>query len=172
MILLALVVALVWGVSSLVRAATASGAETVAQPSGAPTETQPATTGTCAADAVAGTLSTQSTEVGSPVTFELALENTGEAPCLVDVGRTALTVVVHSGEDRVWGSADCSAGSPPRELLLDVGDSAETALTWTGGRSSVGCEGAGEAVGAGTYRVEALLGGAALEGGEQSFTLG
>lgn len=104
---------------------------------------------------------------GSAVSFALAVENTGDAACLLDVGAGAVDVAVVSGEDEVWSSATCPSGPAERELLLAPGDSTEVAVEWSGRRAVPGC--AGPAAGAGTYRVEAGIGGA--DAGEAVFVL-
>lgn len=87
-------------------------------------------------------------------TFVLAATNAGEAACLLDAG--ALGVVVHSGEDRIWSTHDCS---PPGErmLLLPAGDVTEVSRTWDGYRSAPGCSGDRNSAQPGTYQARATL---------------
>ncbi|TRW44743.1 hypothetical protein FJ693_12200 [Georgenia yuyongxinii] len=109
---------------------------------------------------------------GQPVTFAVGMVNEGEVACLVDAGRAALVLTVTSGSDRVWSSGDCAAEPAERRLLLDAGDRAETTLTWSGARSAPGCAGGQGSSGAGTYRVEATMGGALLGGATATFARG
>lgn len=90
---------------------------------------------------------------GSGVTFDLALTNTGQRPCLIDAGTAGVTVSVTSGDDLVWSSAHC-LGEVSRELLLDAGMSRDVQVAWPGTRSAQGCPGGQPAVSAGTYRVQ------------------
>ncbi|ROR72404.1 hypothetical protein EDD31_0755 [Bogoriella caseilytica] len=89
-------------------------------------------------------------------TFLLSAANDGEAACLLDAG--TLGVVVHSGEDRIWSTHDCS---PPSErmLLLPSGDQTEVSRTWDGRRSAPGCEGEQGYAQSGTYRARATMAG-------------
>lgn len=95
---------------------------------------------------------------GTPVSFAIAVENTGAAACLLDVGAGAVDVAVVSGEDEVWSSDTCPSGPAERQLLLAPGDSTEVPVHWSGRRAVPGC--AGPAARAGTYRVKAAVGGA------------
>lgn len=89
-------------------------------------------------------------------TFVLSARNDAAEACLLDAG--ILGVVVHSGEDRVWSTHDCS---PPGErlLLLPAGDETEVSRSWDGRRSVPGCEGDRAFAQPGTYRAQAALDG-------------
>ncbi|WP_418607290.1 hypothetical protein [Georgenia sp. SUBG003] len=108
---------------------------------------------------------------GGPMTFDLTLHNGADVACLIDAGDTSLELTVHSGEDRVWSSADCVAEPTERELLLDAGDSAETTVRWDGSRSADGCPAGQGAAQPGSYRVSATLDGASLPAAATVFTL-
>jgi hypothetical protein len=107
----------------------------------------------------------------APTTFDLTLHNASDVACLVDAGDTSLKLTVHSGEDRVWSSADCVAEPTERELLLDAGDSAETTIRWDGSRSAKGCPADQGTAQPGSYRVSATLDGADLPAAATVFTL-
>jgi hypothetical protein len=109
---------------------------------------------------------------GEPTSFAVSLTNRGDVACLLDAGTASLVLTVHSGEDRVWSSGDCAAEPAERKLLLDAGDSTETAIKWDGTRSEKGCPAGQGTAQAGSYRVAATLGGASLPATETSFTLG
>ncbi|MFC7407050.1 hypothetical protein [Georgenia alba] len=172
-ILLALVGGLVWGGVALAGLASgwvgdllADDAETTE----APTEedTLPPNPGRCAPADLDATLA--STAAGEGTDFAMSFTNDGQDPCLLDTGSASLVLTVHSGDDRVWSSADCPAGAAEHLLLLDSGDTVDEALSWGGTRSEPGCPGNQSVAGSGTYRVEASLGGAQLRGTESSFT--
>lgn len=109
---------------------------------------------------------------GGAVALAVTVTNDGELPCLLDAGSASLVLTVTSGEDRVWSSGDCGSGPAERRLLLDVGDSAETTVTWDRVRSEPGCPGGQRSSGAGTYTVEARLGSAVLPSSAATFALG
>ena len=89
---------------------------------------------------------------GAPVPFDLALVNSGAVPCLLESGSATLGVIVYSGPDRIWSSLDCPQEPAERELLLDVGVSAELVTTWDQVRSAPGCPDGKPAAPPGTYR--------------------
>ncbi|MHB1064787.1 MAG: hypothetical protein ACYC1Z_09950 [Georgenia sp.] len=109
---------------------------------------------------------------GGAVALVVTLTNNGELPCLLDAGSASLALTVTSGADRVWSSGDCGYGPAERLLLLDVGDSTETSITWDRTRSEPDCPGGQRISGAGTYRVEAQLGTAVLPASAATFALG
>jgi hypothetical protein len=188
-VLLALVAGVVWGVSALVRTLTAQGAETDTSaqgsaaaasaednagqdsaPSAGADEQEPAgpvDPGKCSPRDLDVRLSATP---GQPTSFAVTLTNRAEVACLLDAGAASLVLTVHSGEDRVWSSGDCVAEPAERELLLDSGDSTETAIQWDGTRSAKGCPGGQGAAQPGSYRVAATLGGASLPAADTSFT--
>ncbi|MCK6209771.1 hypothetical protein KZX45_04355 [Georgenia sp. EYE_87] len=187
-VLLALVAGLVWGVGALVRTLTAQGAEdgtSSAQGSagaGSEDDAGPASSAGAAEEEPAGPVdpgkcSPRDLDVrlsatpGQPTSFAVTLTNRAEVACLLDAGAASLVVTVHSGEDRVWSSGDCVVEPAARELLLDSGDSTETAIRWDGTRSAKGCPGGQGAAQPGSYRVAATLGGASLPAADTSFTL-
>ncbi len=103
----------------------------------------------------------ESFPAGVDPTFEIAIVNSGPAACLVDAGEAYRDVVITSGDDRVWSSADCVAqDASARTLLLAGGQSDVTQLGWSRVRSAPGCPGDLPAPGAGTYSVTVTLAGA------------
>ncbi|MFH5821971.1 hypothetical protein [Georgenia sp. AZ-5] len=170
LILLAVAALVVWGVSAAVRALV--GDREIAVAEATPTPTGPTDPGPCEPRDLEADLTPAASGTGQPVTFTLTLTNDGAAACLTDAGRGSLVVTVRSGSDRVWSSADCVGEAAPRELLLDTGDSTETKLTWNGSRSAAGCAGGQGAAREGTYRAEATLDGASLQGADATFSLG
>lgn len=169
--LLAVLALVVWGVVAGIRALRGVASADAVEP--APeTTTGPVDPTACAPRDLQVDLTPSVGGPGEPVAFAVALVNDGEVPCLVDAGTAALVFTVTSGSDRVWSSGDCAAEPAERRLLLDAGDRAETTLAWSGGRSAPGCPDGQGSSGPGTYRVEAELGGALLEGATATFARG
>lgn len=91
---------------------------------------------------------------GEEPTFEVTLTNTGADPCLVDAGEAARTIVVTSGDDRVWSNRDCLGEDVPERTLLLTGDQSDvTTFTWTRVRSAEGCPDGLPEPGAGSYAI-------------------
>lgn len=115
---------------------------------------------------------------GDQSAFEVTVVNTGQVPCLLDLGGEQLSLTVVSGDDTIWDSRHCG-GTGSRRILLDVGDEDARSLTWPGTRSAEGCPGGAATAKAGSYRAVATLVVPAAEGveptvvaeSEQSFTV-
>lgn len=168
LVLLAVLALIAWGVVAVVGAVRA-GAQDVAAPEPT-TSAAPLDPTACAPADLDVDVAALPAGGGAPVDLDVTVTNDGESPCLLDAGAGSLVLTVVSGEDRVWSSGDC-AGDASRRLLLDAGDSADASVSWSGARSAPGCADGQGSSGAGTYRVEATLGGAELDVREV-FTLG
>ncbi|PYF99552.1 hypothetical protein SAMN05216184_10664 [Georgenia satyanarayanai] len=173
LLLLLVVAGVVWGVTTLLGGRDAAAdappepaaAEEVATPSPPPS---PGHVAVCAAEDVTAEVVVE--PAGTGVSVEMSMRNTGEVPCLVDVGPGTLVAEVGSGTDAVWSSAHC-AGEATEELLLDTGSATPVTVSWDGHRSAEGCPGDQPQVGPGTYRLAVALDGAPL-GDAEVFTLG
>lgn len=107
--------------------------------------------------------------IGESIPITVVLEHQGRS-CLVDGSDAGRQVVVTSGADRIWSSADCPSGE--RSLLLASDDVDTSVVTWTGGRSTQGCPADLPAPGPGTYTVAVTVPGAGAVSSEPvSFTL-
>jgi len=125
-----------------------------------PTEEELANPTECAAKAVELeiSLAADSLPAGQATSIPLTVRNAGEVPCLLEVGHAGVEVRVTSGNDPVWSSTHCGASLPEdRRILLDVGASDTTVVTWSGARSAEGCPGEQPATTPGTYRVHAAV---------------
>ncbi|MFE9244187.1 serine/threonine-protein kinase [Nocardiopsis sp. NPDC006938] len=89
---------------------------------------------------------------GSHPGFRVVVVNTAAQTCTVDTGPGAIELLVHSGDDRVYSSADCVGGTGEEERQLLRGVPHEYTLTWDLGRSSVDCADVGAPAGPGWYR--------------------
>jgi len=81
----------------------------------------------------------ESVSVGAGATFSISLVNSGQAPCLVDVGSQALGVRVSSGSQQVWDSVTCPVGQTEKALLLPAGKGADVNVTWNGNAATSDC---------------------------------
>ena len=88
---------------------------------------------------------TESVSVGAGATFSISLVNSGQAPCLVDVGSQALGVRVSSGSQQVWDSVTCPVGQTEKALLLPAGKGADVNVTWNGNAATSDCAAANAA---------------------------
>ena len=75
---------------------------------------------------------------GQPV-LSVAITNVGTASCTLDAADAAREIVITSGSDRIWSSADCPAEAAPTPLLLDPGARWAVDVTWPRARSAEGC---------------------------------
>ena len=92
--------------------------------------------------------------------LSLGVTNTGTAACTIDAGEAAREVLVTSGTDRIWSSADCRGDAAKSLLLLAPGARQDIAVTWPRVRSAAGCAAALPAPRLGTYQVTVTMLGA------------
>ncbi|MFT4220166.1 MAG: hypothetical protein QM611_06580 [Microbacterium sp.] len=71
--------------------------------------------------------------------FSIALKNTGDTDCTLNVGTSTQKFVVTSGSDVWWRSTDCQSKSSDQVVLLAAGQRVESAkpVQWDRTRSSV-----------------------------------
>ncbi|OKI07236.1 hypothetical protein A6A06_35535 [Streptomyces sp. CB02923] len=104
-------------------------------------------------------------EPGDKPKFEVTIENSAGSACKVDLGRgyAALTITGPSDDERVWSSGDCPSGSGgTAPVQVNAGGSVTRTVEWDRRPSTSECATpAAEAVGPGTYQVEAKIGGLA-----------
>lgn len=108
--------------------------------------------------------------VGAGAIFGVEVTNKGTLPCLMDSGPGTLGVQLRSGNQIIWTSATCGAGSEPVQLLLSPGDTWSAQIPWHARVQGPECGVAGGIAKAGTYRVIAMKDGNAL-GEERVFVL-
>jgi hypothetical protein len=90
-------------------------------------------------------------------TLALAVRTTGRAPCTRDLGPTEVALVITSGQDRIWASADCARPAPDVRVLTP-GDPVTLQVTWARVRSTPGCPSAGATARPGTYVATPIAG--------------
>lgn len=158
-------VAVVAAVVTLVRLAGAAdrpGASvrpTVTSTSAGPTTGTPQP---CPASSVGLAVTADATTYGAGVnpTFTVTVTNTGTEPCTLDAGDAAREVLITSGADRIWSSADCPDPAAAKKLLLlTAGQPYVAAVPWDRVRSATGCPTGLPAPRPGTYQVTASLAG-------------
>jgi hypothetical protein len=121
-------------------------------------------TATLVADAV-------SYPAGATPTFTVTLTNSGSAACTVDAGLANQSLVVTSGADRIWSSADCSAEADGERLLLLAPAAAEAMpVAWPRVRSDEACTADLPEPRPGTYTAVAVVAG--VQSGPVVFELG
>ena len=83
--------------------------------------------------------------------------STNQAECVLDLTDPQATVVVNSGNDRIWSTADCPEWQPAETYQLVEGEEVRYDLEWPV-RRSAGCELREDVLGAGTYVATASIG--------------
>lgn len=84
--------------------------------------------------------------------FKVSVVNVGEQTCTVDVGPEALELIVHSGEDRIYSTADCVEGKAAQERRLEQGRPHDYTITWERDRSFTDCRSTSSQAQAGWYK--------------------
>ncbi len=91
--------------------------------------------------------------------FTVDVVSTAGVTCTFNVGSRHLVLVIRSGSDRVWGSADCPRGNGSLISDLERGVPTTLSITWDRQTSRQGCTGPSQALPAGTYTATATDGG-------------
>lgn len=127
------------------------------EPTGPPTEEELANPVDCRPSAIELTIGMGKEVVsGATTSMPVTVSNTGQVPCLLDIGGAQVELTIYSGDDLVWTSQHCSTLGD-RRILLDVGGADTVSFRWTGSRSAEGCPGDQSVAGAGTYRAVVTL---------------
>lgn len=91
--------------------------------------------------------------VGTNPVLTLTITNTGDLPCLRDVGPKANEIEVNSGGYHVWSSDDCNASDKTKTVTLQPGETVSSSITWSGVLSRKGCPDIKREAKAGRYEV-------------------
>lgn len=105
------------------------------------------------------------TPAGKPVALRMVVTNTGPRTCVRDVGRMQREVVVSKSDgSRFWSSTDCHVESTNESPVLAPGAAVRNEVEWpavssTRGETPAQCAAESDTAPAGSYLVEARLGG-------------
>ncbi len=79
---------------------------------------------------------------GTNPAFDVTITHTGSTPCKLTTSQENSSLLVISGSDRIYSSADCPTDTtvPVNEYLLQEGSAEALTLTWMRQRSAPGCE--------------------------------
>ena len=163
-----IVIAVAIGLIALLWAFLARGKSALAHQAGptssAPTTAAPSGGASCVAASLQVTLtaSAQTYAASEMPSFTLTAVNTGRTACTLTMSDASRQLVITSGSDRIWSSADCPATAPPATplLLLAAGDKGTAAIGWDRARSAQGCPAGLAAPRSGTYKAAGSLLGA------------
>lgn len=164
-VLVAGLVWLVWPRAAVVTAVpggtspapSASGSPS-ASPSGSATPSTP--TGPVACDPAAMRLTVagfQRVKVSTKQSFTLSVINGGTQPCILTISPKTYSLTVHSGDDRIWSTADCAKWLPEKKLTVKPETAHEFQVSWPLRRSSATCKTSKGTLKPGTYVATAVL---------------
>lgn len=135
--------------------------------SGAPADSDASGAQACGSDDLAVTTVANPAAVAteSPVKFDVSVAYDGTSTCLLDTGAEGTELLITSGSDRIFSSADCpdDATIPSTQLLLEEGAKETLSVTWNGQRSLPECATVTAVPGAGTYNATLTLQGVTSE---------
>jgi hypothetical protein len=128
--------------------------------SGSATPSASASGAACANDSLAVETKTDAGTyaAGAKAVLTLTVKNTGTTPCRRSLGTSAVELLITSGADRIWSSADCSPGGSAGDVVLPPGGTKTATVTWPGTRSAPGCPSARPTAQPGTYRITTRVG--------------
>lgn len=89
---------------------------------------------------------------GSNPGFKITVVNTGEQTCTVDVGGESMEVRIHSGDDRIFSTADCLKGESAQKRQISRGVPHEYTVNWERERSFKDCGDSASTAKPGWYR--------------------
>jgi len=78
---------------------------------------------------------------GSLPLFEVSFVHTGFDACSLDTGAVDVNLLITSGSDRIWNSADCPGPDllVPQVITLEPDRQYDTAVSWPRERSNTSC---------------------------------
>jgi hypothetical protein len=120
----------------------------------------PAATLACARGSVALSVSSPQYfyQLGKTPTFTVHVASQASRPCRFNMSAKSVSVVIASGDRRIWSSADCASGAASNMVVIASGRPAALRLSWDRRTSSPGCSGSGQLVRPGEYQVSAVAG--------------
>ncbi|HEY3438946.1 MAG TPA: hypothetical protein VGK35_14770 [Actinotalea sp.] len=144
LVVIAVVLAAVIGIASLLTKlgdGAAAAGDSATDPTTAATDDTSGVPVACAPTAVTIAVTADARTYSAPnqPVLTVGVTNTGTVACSIDSGEGAREVLVTSGTDRIWSSADCRGETTPNLLLLDPGARQDVTVTWPRVRSAAGC---------------------------------
>jgi hypothetical protein len=97
-------------------------------------------------------------QLGKTPSFTLHAVSQASRPCRFNMSAKFVSVVIASGDRRIWSSADCASGAASNMVVIASGQPAALKLSWNRRTSSPGCSGSGQLVRPGEYQVRAVAG--------------
>jgi hypothetical protein len=95
---------------------------------------------------------------GTTPRFTVHAVSSESQPCRFNMGPKFVSVVITSGDRRIWSSADCVSGAGSNMIVLAGGRPAALHLRWDRRASSPGCSGTRYLVLPGEYTATAVAG--------------
>lgn len=89
---------------------------------------------------------------GASPGFRITVVNTAEQTCTVDVGGEAMEIRIHSGDDRIFSTADCAENESAEKHQISRGVPHEYTFIWERLRSFEDCRGTDASAQPGWYR--------------------
>lgn len=168
-VLVVVLALLIWGITALIGAFTggdeqttqpSAGASATAAASSSPSGSPSAGGAACTARdvQVVATADSRTHKVGDTAQIGMTITNGSDKACRMDVGSSALTILVTSGSDQIWSSDDCEADSRSNMVDIDAGQAMESSVPWKTERSGANCETGLPSIRPGTYQVVAKAG--------------
>ena len=97
-------------------------------------------------------------QLGKTPSFTVQAVSRASQPCRFNMSAKFVSVVITSGDRRIWSSADCASGAASNMVVIASGQPAALRLSWDRRTSSPGCSGTGQLVRPGEYQVRAVAG--------------
>lgn len=95
-------------------------------------------------------------QIGETPRLTLTITNSGDVPCLRDVGPRANALKITSGGYHVWSSDDCNPNDKTKVVTLKPGEEVGASITWNGRVTQKGCPNEGTAAKPGRYEVSGI----------------
>jgi hypothetical protein len=109
-------------------------------------------------------------QVGKTPSFTVHAVSQASQPCRFNMSAKFVSVVIASGDRRIWSSADCASGAASNMVAISSDQPGTLKLSWDRQTSSPGCSGSGQLVRPGEYQVRAVAG--RLQSRSVNFVLG
>jgi len=175
----AILVLLVWVVTSALTSGSeepspGSSVESSVESSGSTAQSADTSASrACAASDVVITTTANPTAVaaGALPVFDATVTQDGPSACKLDTDADGTELLITSGEDRIYSSADCPDDETiaSKQLILEPGSSEDLSVTWSRQRSAPECTTVTAEPGPGTYKASLAIQG--IQSEVATFTL-